>query len=169
MDNKEYFLTLFNSLKEEELKRIGFRDNFIYITLVAIGTVFGFSLQDEHYRIALLVLPFFSVIMGWTYLCNDRKVSAIGNYISKYLEPGVITNSDIVTWADYRRGDKGRRTRKIVQLIVDIALFCISGIVSLIVFFIMTDNIGWPYVVLVVIEVTSIILLAGQFFKYVHD
>lgn len=51
----------------------------IYLTLAAIGTVFSFLLKKPDFNIALLVLLFLYIVLGWTRLTNDEKISATGN------------------------------------------------------------------------------------------
>ena len=77
----ELYLQEYRKLKEEQAQRIGFRDNLLYVTLALFGTVLAFALGDKANPYALLVLPWVSLVLGWTYLVNDQKISAIGQYI----------------------------------------------------------------------------------------
>lgn len=69
----------FDKIKVEQAARIAFRDNLVYVTLVSYGAVMAFAAKDNH--LALLILPWVSVVLGWGYLVNDEKVSAIGRYV----------------------------------------------------------------------------------------
>ncbi len=57
-NNFTFLIKEYEKLKDEQHKRIEFRDNMIYLTLAVIGTVFSFALQKPDLNIALLVLTF---------------------------------------------------------------------------------------------------------------
>ncbi|MES2458471.1 MAG: hypothetical protein V4594_23150 [Bacteroidota bacterium] len=165
MDNREFYLEQFKVLKTEELTRIGFRDNMIYISLVAIGTVFAFCLQKPEYDFGLLVLPFFCIIMGWTYFNNDKKVNTIGAYLNKHLIPILKDNDEVCSWGEFRKLEVDRIERKSIQLGVDISLFCLSSSVSIFAFFINHGETNWFYPLVAVIEFICIFYLATLFCK----
>ena len=77
---KDVYLAEYSKLKDEQAKRIGFRDNLLYVMMAVYGGIIAFALSKSNCY-ALLVLPWASLILGWTYLQNDEKVSAIGRYI----------------------------------------------------------------------------------------
>src|SRR2546422_11681197 len=70
----------YERLKEEQLKRIGTRDGLIYATLASIAAVLGTGVKLGSPQL-LLILPPAVLLLGWTYLANDRKVTEIGAYI----------------------------------------------------------------------------------------
>jgi len=74
---------------------IGFRDNLIYATLVAIGAILSFAITNPANYQALLILPLATFVLGWIYLSNDRKISEIGRYIRVVLAQrlGKLNNS----------------------------------------------------------------------------
>src|SRR5215217_3250792 len=78
---KEVYLIEYQKLKDEQIARIGFRDNLIYATLVAIGAILSFAITNPANYQALLILPLATFVLGWIYLSNDRKISDIGRYI----------------------------------------------------------------------------------------
>lgn len=71
----------FDKLKSEQIARLGFRDNLIYVTIVAVSGILSFALTNLANYDALLLVPWATLILGWTYLVNDEKISAIGRYI----------------------------------------------------------------------------------------
>ena len=77
----EIYLQEYSKLKDEQAQRIGFRDNLLYVTLALFGTVLAFALGEKANPYALLVLPWVSLVLGWTYVVNDQKISALGRYI----------------------------------------------------------------------------------------
>jgi hypothetical protein len=73
-------------LKDEQTKRIGFRDNLLYVNLVLIAGIMSFAFAGEHpdnqWRLrGLLIAAWVALVLGWTYVVNDEKISAIGRYI----------------------------------------------------------------------------------------
>src|SRR6266403_3476595 len=75
----------YTKLKDEQTKRIGFRDNLLYVNLLVASGIFSFVCTDKgeapwkfH---GLLLAGWVTLILGWTYVVNDEKISAIGRYI----------------------------------------------------------------------------------------
>ena len=123
--NNKFLFIEYDKLKDEQHKRIEFRDHMIYLTLVGIGAVFSFALEKPNFNIAFLVLPFMCIVLGWTYLANDEKISSIGNYIRTVLLPK-IQNSNFESnktnsWEHFLKSDKRRNQRKLIQLIIDVS------------------------------------------------
>jgi hypothetical protein len=77
-------------------------------------------------------------VLGWTYLANDQKISAIGRHIRSVLAPQLETflRSDIplFTWETQHRADGYRRLRKAGQLAVDLLTFCIPALAAILVY-----------------------------------
>ena len=131
------YLNEYIKLKDEQIQRMHFRDNLLYVTLVAFGAILSYAETDQSRYYAFLVLPWVSFILGWTYLVNDEKISAIGKYFRYELsnkiekltavEKGLILDWDVGAY----RSDKRRVSRKIFQFIVDETTFFISGLVAL--------------------------------------
>jgi hypothetical protein len=133
----DFFLKEYERLKNEQSKRIEFRDQMTFVMLGAIGGVFSFAVEHPDYNIALLILPFVCFVIGWNYVTNDEKVTSIGRYIKNDLSPRAKTvledtsDTNLFGWELDSPGDLGRRHRKILQFIVDISMFCLSGIISI--------------------------------------
>jgi hypothetical protein len=139
----DIYLREYEKLKDEQIARIGFRDNLIYATLVAIGGVLSFSLTDATHHYALLLLPLANVVIGWTNLNNDQKISSIGQYIRRVLIRNVRKASQEVDaqffgWEMTPGIEQQRSWRKPIQFAVNEALFVGSGLVAMIVFFVIT-------------------------------
>jgi len=171
-NNLSFLFKEYEKLKDEQHKRIEFRDHMIYLTLAAIGAVFSFALENPALNIALLVLPFLCVILGWSYLSNDQKISAIGNYIRTFLVTKITEDNpnDKIQikghWEDFLKKDKNRRQRKWIQLFVDLSVFCFSGIVSIISFYILHNSTNLYYIIISLTEILLLIFLSYQFVKY---
>ncbi len=146
----EVYLQEYGKLKDEQSARIGFRDNLLYVTLGVFGGVISFALSNQTTSpdaiYALLVLPWVCLILGWTYLVNDEKISALGKYIRDELAGKIslqmghtenekfIFGWEIFGWEIEHRSDKHRKRRKIEQLFINEIAFVFSGMVGLIAF-----------------------------------
>ncbi|HIE01312.1 MAG TPA: hypothetical protein EYP59_13650 [Thiotrichaceae bacterium] len=140
-------------LKDEQIARMSFRDNLLYVTLVAFGGVISYAMSNpsQHYY-TLLVLPWVCLILGWTYLINDQKISAIGKYIRLTLTEklGPLVNEQpelLFGWEIAHRDDKWRKARKKFQLFIDELIFCLSGLVALGAFW-MLETTSWNLILL---------------------
>ncbi|MBE9257416.1 hypothetical protein [Dolichospermum sp. LEGE 00246] len=168
----EVYLQEYEKLKEEQSQRIGFRDNLLYVTLGVFGAVVSFTVSNKANYYALLVIPWVSLILGWNYLVNDEKISAIGRYIRLTLAEKIKENTgnpeieSIFGWETAHRSDNRRKRRKIEQLIIDEITFVLSGIIALITFWILVSNAPVVVNILGVIELVLLIILAVEIFIY---
>jgi hypothetical protein len=125
----------YEKLKAEQLARINARDNLLYVTLASLGAVLAATLQTG-VSVLLLALPPVGVVLGWTYLMNDEKVSAIGRHIRTVLAPQLASllaaEVPVFSWEVGHRGDRGRRWRKGGQLAIDLLTFCAPAVVAVI-------------------------------------
>lgn len=168
----EVYLMEYDKLKEEQAQRIGFRDNMLYVTLGVFGAVLSFALSQKINYYALLVIPWVCLILGWAYLINDEKISAIGKYIrltlvEKIKELTGSTNTEsIFGWEIAHRSDQHRRRRKIEQLIIDEITFVLSGIVTLIAFWFMVSKPPLAINILCWIELVLLLILGVEIVIY---
>jgi hypothetical protein len=173
----EVYLKEYEKLKEEQTQRIGFRDNLLYVTLGVFGAIIAVAIpnkandnQANYY--ALLVIPWVCVILGWTYLVNDEKITAIGRYIRLTLVEKVkehTGNTDIESifgWEIVHRSDNRRSRRKIEQLIIDQITFVGSGIVALIAFWLLIPNPPLAVNILSFIELVLLVILGIEIVIY---
>lgn len=125
-------LAEYDCLKEEQKTRIGFRDNLLYFTLAATTAVVAITAQSGQSRL-LLSVPAICLILGWTYLVNDEKVSAIGYYVRDRLGPrlGELASAQgaVFGWEVYHRNVAGRTTRKRLQTAVDLFTYLVLPMV----------------------------------------
>jgi len=113
-----------------------------------------------------LVLPPVCVILGWTYLVNDHKVTAIGQYIRRHLAPALsaLAGQPAFGWEVNHRDD-ARRRRKHLQLGVDLATFCLPGLAALTAYW---TRGPWtiPLLAVSVVEAVAALVLACQIVAY---
>ncbi|HWB14118.1 MAG TPA: hypothetical protein VG826_33135 [Pirellulales bacterium] len=136
-DELEIKLREYEKLKDEQIARIGHRDNLIYVVLASSGVVASYYLSSGSNSDLLLAIPWLGIVLGWTYLVNDEKVSAIGRYIRRSVASTVrearvpAARGELFGWEVAHRSDPRRRRRKIEQLVVDEVTFVGSSAAAL--------------------------------------
>jgi hypothetical protein len=168
----EIFFKEYDKLKTEQAQRIGFRDNLLYVTLGLFGSVVSFAVSNPANYYAFLVLPWVCLILGWTYIVNDEKISAIGRYIRYKLvdkiqeHTGYTDLETLFGWEIAHRDDKHRKRRKIQQLIIDEITFVVSGIIALVAFWVLVPQHPLNITILSWIELLLLIVLGIETFIY---
>jgi len=166
------WLLEYDKLKAEQTQRIGFRDNLLYVTLGLFGTIVSFAASNSANYYAFLILPWASLILGWTYLVNDEKISAIGRYIRLTLvekvkeKTGHADVESLFGWEIAHRSDRHRSRRKIEQLIVDEITFVLSGIITLISFWALVPGTPLAINILGVVELLLLLILGWEIIVY---
>lgn len=136
------------------------------------GGVVSFAVSNPSNYYALLVIPWVCLILGWTYVVNDEKISAIGRYIRYKLVNKVKEHTgygDLETlfgWEIAHRSDKHRKRRKIQQLIVDEITFVFSGIIALSAFWFLVTKPPLGVTILSWVELLLLIVLGVEMFIY---
>jgi hypothetical protein len=142
-DESDVLLTEYEQVKKEQQGRIAHRDNLLYTTLAAMAAV-GAAVISTHQIAVLLALPPVAVLLGWTYLSNDSKVTALGLYVRDQLAPrlAAVTSArgDLFGWEHANRAGRWRRYRKAMQLVVDLLVFSLAPIAALIVWWATTTT-----------------------------
>lgn len=166
----QLLLAEYQSVKDEQKARIGFRDNLLYVTLAVVAAVIAAAAQAKQPSM-LLALPPVCVVLGWTYLVNDEKISAIGYYVRDDLGPKLAELAapagGFVTfgWEAYHRSDTRRRSRKAIQTVVDLTAFCGVPLAALVVFWAGGDT-GGLLITLSVLEALAVAGLGVQVVLY---
>jgi hypothetical protein len=166
------WLMEYDKLKAEQTQRIGFRDNLLYVTLGVFGTVTSFAVSSSANYYAFLVLPWVCLILGWTYLVNDQKISAIGRYIrltlvEKVKEKTGCTDVESIFGSEIaHRSDSRRSRRKIEQLIIDEITFVVSGIIALTAFWVLVPNAALALHILSGLELLLLLVLGWEIVVY---
>lgn len=163
-------LTLeYERLKEEQKTRIGFRDNLVYATLASMAAVIAATLSARGQANLALLLPPVALLLGWTYLVNDEKISAAGRYIRTELAPRLAAElpraTPVFGWESFHRADPRRRTRKALQLAVDLGVFCLAPTVALVVFWASGPR-TVVYMTISVAEAAAVLGLAAHLVLY---
>ena len=110
--------------------------------------------------------------MGWTYVVNDEKISAIGQYIRSALETrvakltgGAADDQPMFGWEIAHRTDSRRVSRKYLQLLVDLLTFVFSGWVALLLFWVPPSS---PSSLAIMLSVIELVLLTGLGIKIIN-
>jgi len=121
-------LAEYGQLKDEQAQRIGHRDNLVYATLTAAAATIVGAVQT-HAAALLLALAPVCVLLGWTYLANDRMVTAIGRYLRDELAPRLesFAGAAVLGWEREHPADTRRRQRKCFQLAANLLTFVLPG------------------------------------------
>jgi hypothetical protein len=160
-------LAEYQSVKDEQKARIGFRDNLLYVTLAVVAAVVAAAAQAKQTSM-LLALPPVCVVLGWTYLINDEKISAIGAYVRGDLGPRLaeLASTEVAfRWETAHRGDSRRVSRKVIQCGVDLLAFCVVPLAGLIVYW-GGGQVGPGLLVLSVFEALAAVGLGVQVVVY---
>ncbi|MEV5100469.1 hypothetical protein ACFQ7G_00665 [Streptomyces massasporeus] len=160
-------LAEYDRLKEEQKTRIGFRDNLLYFTLAAATAVVAITAQSGQSRL-LLSVPAICLILGWTYLVNDEKISAIGCYVRDRLGPrlGQLACADgaVLGWEVYHRNVSGRTMRKRLQTAVDLFTYLVLPMVCTTAFW--CSPVVQPLLVLAsLVQTLALAVLGWQFLR----
>ncbi|NET54770.1 MAG: hypothetical protein F6K47_00725 [Symploca sp. SIO2E6] len=176
MNNQDQILEIlfkeYDKLKSEQAQRIGFRDNLLYVTLGLFGTVISFAVSNPSHYYALLVIPWICLILGWTYIVNDEKISAIGKYIRYQLVDKVKARTNypdrdtLFGWEIAHRNDKHRLRRKVQQLIIDEITFVCSGAIALITFWLVVPQPPLLVTLLSLVELLLLLILGIEMYIY---
>jgi hypothetical protein len=121
----------YKQLKDEQTARIIARDGMIALTL---GSLVLVASRVGNFPLVLLILPVGLLIMGWTYLANDHKVTQIARYVGTDLAPRVqaqFPGWNPFAWESAHLQVRGRRRHKSVQAVVDLVMFAGSSAGSL--------------------------------------
>jgi hypothetical protein len=159
----------YEQVKEEQRARIGFRDNLLYATLAAMAAIVTFTFQNHGRPELLLLLPPASTLLGWAYVVNDEKISAIGRYVRQDLGPRLTLLTPgrpaVFGWERAHRDDHRRISRKRLQLAADLLLFSVAPIAALIVYW-SAEPVRAVLLAVSVTEVALIAVLAVQIVLY---
>ncbi|MCC2278962.1 hypothetical protein LKL35_26555 [Streptomyces sp. ET3-23] len=161
-------LAEYDRMKEEQRARIGFRDNLLYFTLAASTAVLAIAVQNGQTQL-LLAVPVICLVLGWTYLVNDQKISAVGCYVRDQLGPRLAELSGargaVFGWETYHREGAGRITRKRLQIAVDLFTYLALPMICVIAFW--CSSAVQPLLVIVSLAQTlALPVLGWQFLRY---
>lgn len=157
----------YERIKDEQRARIGFRDNLLYATLASMAAVIAVAVQAG--VALLLILPPVCLLLGWTYLVNDEKISAVGRYIRAEIAPRLQALTDdqapVFGWEVAHRSDPRRVSRKYLQLGVDMLTFCGGPVAAVLVFW-AAGGVPVLYAVLSGAELLGVAVLGWQIALY---
>ncbi|RVX39119.1 hypothetical protein EDD27_1461 [Nonomuraea polychroma] len=164
-------LSEYEALKAEQRARIGFRDNLLYAMLTAAATIATVTATAGRLEL-LLALPLAGLVLGWTHLHNDHMITAIGAYLRERLGPrlhGLVddaTDIDMFEWeTEHRSPDRRRVSRRRLQLVVNLAAFCLPPTAGLVLVWAAGPHTAVMLIVSFV-ELAVLAVLATQIVRY---
>lgn len=157
-------LAEYEQLKREQQQRIGFRDNLIYATLAALAGVTYAAVQGDGRPYLMLLAAPVCIVLGWTYLANDYAISNIGRYVRDHLAPR-LGGDGVFGWEIAHCCDPRRRTRKRLQLAVDLLTFCGSPVAAAIAYWASGEVTGF-LVAVSLVEMAAVGVLGAQIALY---
>ncbi|MFD5560836.1 hypothetical protein [Kitasatospora griseola] len=161
-------LAEYDCIKEEQKTRIGFRDNLLYFTLAAATAVVTITVQSRQPRL-LLAVPLICLVLGWTYLVNDEKISAIGCYVREQLGPRLgelaAARGAVFGWETYHRNDAGRTMRKRLQTGVDLFTYLTLPMICVTAFW-CSPTVHPLLMVVSLAQTLALAVLGWQFLRY---
>ncbi|WP_134129942.1 hypothetical protein [Kribbella pratensis] len=106
-------------MKSEQLERIKQRDSFLNLNVVAIGLTASLAIQLEGRQHAWLLIPWITTILGWAYLSNDDKVTAI----ARHLEQNAGISESLGLWESSTKGLTPSALRRTAEIVVFLIAF----------------------------------------------
>jgi hypothetical protein len=150
--DSSHHLAEYEKLKEEQGRRIHFRDNMRYVMFVAAGFVFA---KAGTMPTALLAIPWMCSVLGWTYVANMRQVCRIREYLKQNLAGKVA--DDCFEWEHQAPQNDHKR-----RLLIDQITFVGPGVVALVAFATHPDHVLGLASPLVAIEATLLLWIGWE-------
>lgn len=118
------------ALRAEQLERIKQRDGFLNLNVVAVGTVGAISLSSPGRLPAILLIPWATAILGWAYVANDDKVTALGRHLYGILP----AHQQAQSWEAGTKGYLPGAVRRSAEVIVFFLSFVVPTPASILIF-----------------------------------
>ncbi|MEK8143704.1 hypothetical protein NKH18_21875 [Streptomyces sp. M10(2022)] len=161
-------LAEYDRIKEEQKTRIGFRDNLLYFSLAASSAVLAITVQSRQTQL-LLTVPVICLVMGWTYLVNDEKITAVGCYIRDQLGPRLAeligAHGVVFGWEIYHRSDASRASRKRLQTVVDLFTYVVLPVICMTAFW-CSPAVRPLLLIVSLAQALALAVLGWQFLRY---
>jgi hypothetical protein len=133
-------------LKTEQLERIKLRDTFLNLNIVALGVTTAITVQGQKQAAALLVVPWITVILGWAYLSNDDKVTAIARHIKAALDE----KSAEFSWETSPKGILSPSIRRFADVAIFLLSFLLPGPIAMALYSVVNPG-SWSAAVVIVV------------------
>lgn len=159
MDTDQIHMTEYVELKDEQRDRMRRRDALVRETWLATLVVLGVVSGGANAAL-LLILPAVTLTLGWTYLRNDRMVTAIRRYIVAHIKSRLTVGAEALAWETTPQR-RGRVLAKAVQLLVDLTTFVAPAIAAPIAYLVLDG--GPSYLAVALFEILAAAGLAVLF------
>lgn len=166
-------LNEYSMLKAEQNLRIAMRDHLLYAQLGTIGAIAYFALSKADHQIAMLAVPWPSIVLGWTYFSNDRKISQIRDYVALHLAPAISAQVESLDppfkWETVHRAVIGSKWSKRLQLLIDLLCFVGTPVLSIGCFFVSSEQWCWWHILFAVAPFPFMAALATFFWIHYNE
>jgi hypothetical protein len=128
--------------------------------------------MDPSNYYGFFLIPWVTLILGWTYVVNDEKISSIGRYFRTDLAKQIsfeLNNrrpEELFGWEGFGRSDTHRIRRKKEQLVINELTFVVSGIGGLVAFFWLAPHINGLLIISSILAVLLLIVLSIEIYIY---
>jgi hypothetical protein len=172
---KEILLAEYEALKAEQKARIVVRDRLMY---AALATTTAIVVGTDGRTGLVLLLPPVCVVLGWTYVANDEKISNIGRYLRTELRGRLATAAkttpaQLLGWELAHRTGLNRTTMKSIQLGADLIMFVVPSVIAVVSFWLNeSTHSKSPLLIASAIELAATVVLGSQIIhlvKFVHE
>jgi hypothetical protein len=109
----------YGALKAEQIERIKQRDTFLNLNIIAVGLIGTLAAQARGLGQIWLLIPWVTFILGWAYLINDDKVSAIGAHIRRAMGRDEAS----LEWESSEKGFLSAAKRQVGEIAVFLTSF----------------------------------------------
>jgi hypothetical protein len=124
MANGDLSTDEYNSLRDETLKRVEFRNNLFNFTIITAGTIITVSTERD-IPIAMLAYPILILFFASSYSYNTMLLITLGSYLREHVERG----ESGFGWASYLK-DK-YRTIEHLERVAKYGLFVVTPLLML--------------------------------------
>ena len=148
----------YTTLKSEQLDRIKQRDGFLNLNVVAVGIVVAIAVRTDGSTSAWLLIPWITTIMGWAYLSNDDKVSAI----ARHIRAAPPTTGALHSWEVGPKGLLPVPVRRYADILIYLLSFAFPTPAAIILY---ANNHAWSFatVLLATLEVLLSVSLVAMY------
>jgi len=108
--NADFLLAEYQALRNEIVKRMEMRHQFVIYALVVAGAFLSLGAQERASFIVPLMYPVLAFFLAWGWTHNDVRVAELGVYIHKEVEEKLELKM-WQTWKDEQREKRPRSRR----------------------------------------------------------
>jgi len=102
----DLLLAEYKALRDEILKRMEMRHQFVFWGLMATGAFFTYAAARGVPASVPLLLPVYGFSLAWGWMHNDVRIAELGEYVQTEIESRVGDVKMWQAWKERRRGEQ---------------------------------------------------------------